>query len=119
MYEFDIFFAYIVSPSVPKNHNTTGPAQHILNDTSLAAVVLANDDRQFFFQDNNGDIRRAIRTASNSKWSTSFFLNSSALPEPDPEMNHHPGYQRPKNLTPMAATLGTFDQTEVEVESLE
>lgn len=101
---------------MPKNHNTTAPAQHILDDTSLAAVALANGDRQFFFQDNDGVIRRAIRTASNSKWSTSFYLNFSTLPESNPELNVHPGSQRPKNLTPMAATQ---EPTNDEVESLE
>ena len=52
----------------------------ILNDTSLAALALANGNRYLFFQDNTGLIRQAIRTPSNGQWSTSvdFNVGSSA-----------------------------------------
>ena len=58
-------------PEITPHPNITRAAQYILNDTSLAALSLANGDRQLFFQDNTGLIRRAIRTASNGQWNTS------------------------------------------------
>ena len=77
-------------PKSPPSPIITQPAQHILNDTSLAAVSLANGDRQLFFQDNTGLIRRAYYTASNSEWSTesSLSINTTA-----------------KNYTPLAVTV--------------
>lgn len=66
------------APRDPKgtpNPNITQSARHILNDTSLAAVSLANGDRQSFFPDIAGLIRRAYRTASNSPWSTNSSLS--------------------------------------------
>lgn len=48
-----------------------GTSSYTLNDTSLAALPLANGDRHLFFQDDTGLIRRAIRTASNGEWITS------------------------------------------------
>ncbi len=70
--------AYFNSSPSPQNHTIAPAAQYILNDTSLAAVSLANGDRHLFFQDNTGLIRRAIRTASNGQWSTSSYLNASS-----------------------------------------
>ncbi|CAD6569571.1 MAG: hypothetical protein ASARMPRED_002950 [Alectoria sarmentosa] len=64
-----------VSPSAPSNPNVTRAAQNILNDTYLAAVSLVNGDRQLFFQDSTGLIRRAIRTASTNQWSTNVNQN--------------------------------------------
>ena len=67
--------AKICSPPAP-----SPPQQYILNDTSLAALHFENDDRQLFFQDVNGTIRRAIYTASTSHWTTSreLYVPSSA-----------------------------------------
>lgn len=76
-YRSCFFLAHSYSPPPPQNPkitphpNITRATQNILNDTSLAALSLANGDRQLFFQDNTGLIRRAIRTASNGQWSTS------------------------------------------------
>lgn len=42
----------------------------ILNDTSLAAAVLANGDRQLYFQDTTGSLRRVTRTTSSNQWIT-------------------------------------------------
>lgn len=81
--------AHFHSPPAPQSHNITPAAQFILNDTSLAALSLSNGDRQLFFQDNTGRIRRAIRTESNNQWSTSPYLNLSS---------------NPKNYTPLVAT---------------
>ena len=72
------------------NPKTTSAAQYILNDTSLAALFLDSGDRQLFFQDNNGSIRRAIRTASDEPWVISPHFNLSASS---------------KKHTPLAATV--------------
>ena len=72
------------------NPKITSAAQYILNDTSLAALILPSGDRQLFFQDNNGSIRRAIRTASDEQWVISPYFNLSASS---------------KKHTPLAATV--------------
>ena len=76
------------SPTAPTPTNTS-TAQYILNDTSLAAVILPNNDRHLYFQDGTGRIRYAIRTASNNLWNTSPDSNSNASA---------------KNHTPLAVT---------------
>ena len=91
------FQAYFYSPPVTTSSpNLTSAAQYILNDTSLAALILASGDRQLFFQDNNGSIRRAIRTASDEQWAISPYLNLSASS---------------KKHTPLAATAYSDDET--------
>ena len=93
----------VASPSVsnsptPRISTNVSTAQTILNDTSLAAVILANGDRQLYFQDNTGLIRYAVRTASTNQWDTSPHLsfNSSA-----------------KNHTPLAVTATGSQNLEV------
>lgn len=81
--------AYFHSASAPQSHNITPAAKLILDDTSLVALSLFNGDRQLFFQDNTGRIRRAIRPESNNQWSTSPYLDLSS---------------NPKDYTPMVAT---------------
>lgn len=74
------------------NHTSSVALGPILNDTSLAALALANGNRYLFFQDNTGLIRAAIRTPSNGRWSTStstnFNVTSSAVvvSEEDPQV---------------------------------
>ncbi len=65
-------------------------AHNVLNDTSLAAVILANGDRHLYFQDNTGLIRYAVHTASINQWDTRPHLNVSL--------------STPKNRTPLAVT---------------
>ena len=72
-------------------------AEYILNDTSLAALILSNGDRQLFFQDITGLIRRAVRTVSNGQWNTSPSLNISTDPSE--------GVPAPKNNTPLTCTV--------------
>lgn len=60
-----------ISPPTLRNDNATPATQYTLNDTSLVALVLEKGDPQLFFQKNTGLVRCAIRTASNSQWSTS------------------------------------------------
>ena len=97
IYRTYFFLAYSYSPAAPQNPkitphpNITRVAQYILNDTSLAALFLANGDRQQFFQDNTGLIRRAVRTASNSQWSTSPYLSVN--------------FNNAKNNTPLAVNV--------------
>ncbi|KAM0802654.1 hypothetical protein BDR22DRAFT_843688 [Usnea florida] len=81
--------AHFYSPA-PQSHNITPTAQFILNDTSLAALSLSNGDRQLYFQDNTGRIRRAIRAESNNQWSTDPYLNLST---------------KPKKYSPLVATV--------------
>ncbi|KAL8722590.1 MAG: hypothetical protein Q9225_000946 [Loekoesia sp. 1 TL-2023] len=42
--------------------------REILNDTSLAAIALANGDRRLFFQDHSGAIRQGYYSASTRTW---------------------------------------------------
>lgn len=65
------------TPSAPTPNNAS-TAQYILNDTSLAAVVLPNNDRHLYFQDSTGRIRSVIYTASTNQWNTSPDSNISA-----------------------------------------
>ena len=90
------------SPTAPQNPapksspNSTIATQYILNDTSLAALVLSDGDRHLFFQDNNGLIRRVIRSASENQWAI------------DPSRNLS---SSPKSNTPLAATA--YSDTEI------
>ena len=84
----------VANPSTPDSPTARTPtngstARHILNDTSLAAVILPNNDRHLYFQDSTGHIRYVIRTASTNQWSTSPDSNISASA---------------KNHTPLAVT---------------
>lgn len=92
--------AYYHSPPAPQNPNTTRVAQHILNDTSLAAISLPNGDRQLFFQDNTGLIRHAIRTGINGQWNTSSYLNISSNPENNTPLVAFIPPQYPDNIGP-------------------
>lgn len=74
------------TPRTPTNAST---AQYILDDTSLAAAILPNNDRHLYFQDSTGRIRYVIRTASTNQWSLSSDSNISASA---------------KNHTPLAVT---------------
>ena len=77
-------------PATTSSRNLTSAAQYILDDTSLAALIIPNGDRHLFFQDNNGSIRRAVRTASDEQWIISPYVNLSA---------------NSKKHTPLAATV--------------
>ena len=73
----------VASPSAPTSPTARPPtnastAQYILNDTSLAAVILPNNDRHLYFQDSTGRIRYVIRTASTNQWNTSPDSNITA-----------------------------------------
>ena len=96
-YTFPFTHSYshpVASPSAPGSPRARTPknpstAQYILNDTSLAAVTLPNNDRHLYFQDSTGRIRYVIRTASTNQWNTS----------PDSSIT-----ASAKNHTPLAAT---------------
>ena len=76
-----ILFTYsssrpVAGPSTPDSPTPRTPtnasiAQYILNDTSLAAAILPNNDRHLYFQDSIGRIRYVIRTASTNQWNLS------------------------------------------------
>ena len=89
---------HLASPPVSPNHSIIPASQVILNDTSLAALFLANGDRHLFFQDHAGLIQRVVRTASNSRWSTSTNQNLSLS-------------SNPKYYTPLTVTVN--DHSEV------
>lgn len=74
-----LFLAYCYSLPAPHpiGPNITSNAQYILNDTSLAALILPNEDRQLFFSGNNGSIRRAIFTSSTEKWTVDPYIDLS------------------------------------------
>lgn len=72
--------------------DTSSVAPFILNDTSLAAVILP-DARHLFFQDVNGRIRSAVRTTQSTQWTTS----------PKTGFGSDPDFGA-KNHTPLAAT---------------
>lgn len=42
--------------------------KQILNDTSLATVILSNGDRRLFFQDVSGSIRQAFYSPGTQQW---------------------------------------------------
>ncbi|CAD6592462.1 MAG: hypothetical protein ASARMPREDX12_006139 [Alectoria sarmentosa] len=90
-----------LNPVTTSSPKSTSAAQSILDDTSLAALVLPGGDRHFFFQDNNGFIRRAVRSASENQWTISSPLNLSS---------------NPKSLTPLTASV--YDAIEVEDEGV-
>ena len=92
-----LFLTYISSPPAPHNDSFIPAAQHILNDTSLAALILWNGDRQLFFQDVTGLIRWAIRVASNGQWDTSPSFKLSTGPSG--------GLPVPKNNTPLTCIV--------------
>ena len=84
----------VAGPSTPDSPTPRSPtnastAQYILNDTSLAAAILPNNDRHLYFQDSTGRIRYVIRTASTNQWDLSPDSNITASP---------------KNHTPLAVT---------------
>ncbi|KAM0800348.1 hypothetical protein BDR22DRAFT_972912 [Usnea florida] len=88
------------NPKITPHPNITHAPQYILNDTSLAAVVLSNGDRHLFFQDNTGLIRRAVRVYSDGQWNTGRNLNAS-----DFKLS-----AKPKKYTPLTATGPTGDK---------
>lgn len=84
----------VAGPRTPINAST---AQYILNDTSLAAAILPNNDRHLYFQDSTGRIRYVIRTAITDQWSLS----------PADQWNLSPDSNitaSAKNHTPLAVT---------------
>lgn len=92
------------TPRTPTNAST---AQYILNDTSLAAVILPNNDRHLYFQDSTGRIRYVIRTASNSQWNSGLDSNITASAK-----NHTPlavtAFEPNGPVKVWAAVLSTF-----------
>ena len=67
----------------------------------MAALILANGDRQLYFQDITGRIRWGVRTVSNSQWNTSPSFNISSGPTA--------GFPVPKNNTPLTYVLSEGD----------
>lgn len=93
---FSKILGFFLNYSNTSSPNTTSIAQYILNDTSLAALVLPNGDRQLYFQDSSGSIRRAIRSASENQWTIS----------PSLDLNSYLDYlSNPRNYTPLSATV--------------
>ena len=92
------------TPRTPTNAST---AQYILNDTSLGAAILPNNDRHLYFQDSTGRIRYVIRTASTNQWSLSPDLNITASAK-----NHTPlavtAFEPNGSMKVWATILGTF-----------
>ena len=56
-------------PPITRTPTDTSTTQYILNDTSLGATILPNNDRHLYFQDSTGRIRYVIRAASTNQWS--------------------------------------------------
>ena len=118
-YELCVSLAYSYSPPTPQNPNPapspniTPAVQFILNDTSLAALVLPNGDRQLFFQDSTGHIRRTGRTASNSQWSTSPWLNTSTGP-----YDNVPVPIKPKDHSPLALGISADPSSSTAIDVL-
>ena len=76
------------------------PPQQIINDTSLAATILANGDRNLFFQDPQGVIRRVSRAASATQW----ILDTVRISIEDA-----------RNFTPMAVSFRKYPDNVQEV----
>ena len=77
------------NPPTARTPTNASTARYILNDTSLAAVILPNNDRHLYFQDSAGRIRSVILTELTDQWNTSPDSNISASA---------------KNHTPLAVT---------------
>lgn len=94
------------SPAAPQNPvtnsspNSTSATQYILNDTSLAALVLPDGARHLFFQDNNGLILHAIHSVTEDQWTV------------HPSLDLH---SSPKNHTPIAATVYSLTELQDDV----
>lgn len=113
-----ISFTYSFSQSVadpstpdsptPRTSINASTAQYILNDTSLAAAILPNNDRHLYFQDSTGCIRYVIRTASTNQWSLSPDSNITASAK-----NHTPlavtAFKPNGPVKVWATILNTFD----------
>ena len=87
-------FAYFTSPPAPQKPLNSSVMQNILNDTSLAAMLLSNGDRHLFFQGFEGSIYRTILAASASQW----ILDTTPVVTSDA-----------RHLTPMAAEAWTSE----------
>ena len=92
-----IHLANIDIPMLTQNSSTPS-INTILNDTSLAATILANGDRHVYFQDSAGFVRLAT-CSSSGQWHVSPRSNISS---------------NPQDRTPLAATAverpdGTVD----------
>lgn len=72
-------------------------------------MILENGDRQLFFQDSNGSIRRAIRTANN-QWNTSLHLKVGTILPSNVNLSlpSEDNLQTPKRNTPLAVTVSNF-----------
>ena len=80
------------TPPKPMNSSLT---QQIIDDSSLAATLAANNDRHLFFQAPQGAIRRMIYTATEAQW----------IADPDPIT-----IPDAKMLTPMAISTPSENQ---------
>ena len=57
-----------VTPSLAPSASWLLSRDSILDDTSIAALVLPNGDRRLFFQDRSGVIRQAFGSSSSEEW---------------------------------------------------
>ena len=99
----DIQRSHVSSPvqtaSAPQSPIPTPTIETILDDTSLAATILANGDRHVYFQDSAGLVRWATRSSS-GQWHVSPKSNISSDPQ---------------DRTPLAATAVERDDGTVDV----
>ena len=61
-------YTYVCIPHCQVIHCTQYSSPSVLNDSSLAVIVSANNDRHLFFQGPQGNIRRMIYRTNNDQW---------------------------------------------------
>ena len=55
-------------PAPAASSSTASISHGLYNDTSVAIVALGSGDKRLLFQENTGDIREALYTASTKTW---------------------------------------------------
>ena len=89
-------YTYVCIPHRQVIDCTYYASPSVLNDSSLAVILSANNDRHLFFQGPQGVIRRMIYRTNNNQW----------IADPGPI-----AISDAKHLTPLAVSL--YEDTEV------
>ncbi|KAL9630805.1 MAG: hypothetical protein Q9204_004538 [Flavoplaca sp. TL-2023a] len=89
----------VTANSTVTNQVSAKPYHSMADDTAVAAITLSNGNRQVFFQEESGYIRRALYSAEAGIWQTSIESN---LGSPDSPASILP---LAKNSTPLAAAV--------------
>ena len=98
----------VAANSTVTNQVSAKPYHSMADDTAIAAVTLSNGNRQVFFQEESGYLRRALYSAEAGIWQTSVNSNLGSADSPAPILFA-------KNSTPLAAAVRRGDSSGVDV----